>query len=209
MKYEAVMFDLDGVLVDACEWHYEALNMALRKTIGYEISREDHETKYNGLPTNVKLRMLKIDDQTSSRINTMKQMFTVDIISERAKVMPEKIELHQYLKSIGVKIACVTNSIAATARMMLEKTGQIEYMNLIVSNEDVRNNKPSPDCYNYAIEKLKIDPNKSMCVEDSPKGIEAALNSRVNTLWRVRNPREVTLESYRRFVYENSHSDGR
>lgn len=209
MKYEAVLFDLDGVLVDACDWHYEALNQALMQIIGYQISRHDHETKYNGLPTNVKLRMLNIDEPIASRIGELKQSLTVETIHRNARPMLEKQELHKYLKNTGVKIACVTNSISATARLMLEKTGQLEYMDLIVANEDVKNNKPSPDCYNYAIEKLKVDPTKCMCVEDSPKGIQAAINSRANTVWQVKNPSEVTLETYRRFVHEDFNTDGR
>ena len=47
---KAVIFDLDGVLIDATEWHYEALNDAL-KLFGFEISREDHTGFYNVLPT--------------------------------------------------------------------------------------------------------------------------------------------------------------
>ena len=208
MKYEAVLFDLDGVLVDACDWHYEALNQALMQIVGYQISRHDHETKYNGLPTNVKLRMLNIDEPFASRIGELKQSLTVETIHRNARPMLEKQELHKYLKNTGVKIACVTNSISATARLMLEKTGQLEYMDLIVANEDVKNNKPSPDCYNYAIEKLKVDPTKCMCVEDSPKGIQAAINSRANAVWQVKNPSEVTLETYRRFVHEDFDTDG-
>lgn len=208
MKYEAVLFDLDGVLVDACDWHYEALNQALMQIVGYQISRHDHETKYNGLPTNVKLRMLNIDEPFASRIGELKQSLTVETIHRNARPMLEKQELHKHLKNTGIKIACVTNSISATARLMLEKTGQLQYMDLIVANEDVKNNKPSPDCYNYAIEKLKVDPNKCICVEDSPKGIQAAINSRANAVWQVKNPSEVTLESYRRFVHEDFNTDG-
>ena len=58
MMNKAVLFDLDGVLVDACDWHYEALNRALKQVSNYEISREDHTTTYNGLPTKRKLQML-------------------------------------------------------------------------------------------------------------------------------------------------------
>ena len=56
-KIKAVIFDMDGVLIDAKDWHYEALNMALR-TFGLEISRHDHLTTYDGLSTKHKLEML-------------------------------------------------------------------------------------------------------------------------------------------------------
>ncbi len=59
-KITAVLFDLDGVLVDATEWHYEALNRALG-LFGYSISRHDHLSTYNGLPTRKKLEMLSVE----------------------------------------------------------------------------------------------------------------------------------------------------
>ena len=54
-----VIFDLDGVLVDACEWHRLALNEALKDVVGYEISLDDHYREYNGTPTKVKLQKLE------------------------------------------------------------------------------------------------------------------------------------------------------
>jgi beta-phosphoglucomutase-like phosphatase (HAD superfamily) len=56
----AVLFDLDGVLVDATEWHYEALNRALR-LFGFGITRYEHLAGYNGLPTRRKLEMLSVE----------------------------------------------------------------------------------------------------------------------------------------------------
>ena len=58
MKVNLVIFDLDGVLVDACEWHRLALNKALKKVCNYEISLADHYSTFNGIPTKVKLNKL-------------------------------------------------------------------------------------------------------------------------------------------------------
>lgn len=200
MVNKCVLFDLDGVLVDACEWHYEALNCALKEVVGFQISREDHVLKYNGLPTAVKLRMMGIDSPVASHIETLKQAKTLEIIAERANTMPEKQELHAYLKSQGIKIACVTNSIHTTATAMLRQTGQIGFMDLIVSNRDVQQNKPHPDCYNFAVKTLGVDPSVCLCVEDSPKGIAAAKASCVPNLWVVSDPSDVTLENYKEIV---------
>src|SRR5207237_9499152 len=59
-QISVIIFDLDGVLVDATEWHYEALNRALAH-FGYTIPRYDHLTSYNGLPTQKKLEMLSVE----------------------------------------------------------------------------------------------------------------------------------------------------
>lgn len=196
---EAVLFDLDGVLVDACDWHYESLNLALEQTGYAPISREDHLTKYNGLPTKVKLDMMSIVGDDSKKVWDLKQSLTNEIIKKSAVNMPEKKELHEYLKSKGIKVACVTNSIRQTAEAMLRSTGQLEYMDLLISNEDVSKNKPYPDCYNKAIKDLGVTPYMCVCVEDSEKGIEAAIASIAGSMWVVKNTTEVTKENFVKF----------
>lgn len=195
-----ILFDLDGVLVDACDWHYEALNRSLSEMGFSTISRHDHLSTYNGLPTRIKLDMLGIPLDIAHRINDTKQKHTLDIIRENAISMKDKISLHSYLKEQGAKIACVTNSIRETATAMLVATNQIQYIDLLVSNEDVKRNKPYPDCYNFAIQSLGVDPSLCLCVEDSAKGIEAAEASIAKYTWRVKDTTEVTKENYIRFV---------
>ena len=192
---EAVLFDLDGVLVDACEWHYEALNASLI-SFGYPaISREDHEKTFNGLPTKVKLKMLGISSDIADQINNQKQKHTLDIINNSATIMQEKIDLYCYLKSKNIKIGCVTNSIRETATAMLKSTGQFDYMDILTTNEDVAKNKPYPDCYNFAIKTLGVDGKNVLCVEDSDKGIESVLASLAGHLYVVNDTSEVNIHT--------------
>ena len=190
-RIQAILFDLDGVLVDACDWHYEALNKALSFFNYNPIGRDDHEIKYNGLPTSVKLKMLNIPDDKAKEINQLKQKYTLEIINDFGHVMNEKIEMFKLLKQMKIKTACVTNSIRETAVQMLKVTGQYEYIDLLISNEDVDKNKPDPKCYNLAVQKLNIDPNETVCVEDSPKGIQAAIASDIKNLIVVKNTTQV------------------
>ena len=206
----AILFDLDGVLVDACDWHYLALNRAL-EGIGLEpISREDHGTTYNGLPTNVKLKMLGLNEEQSKKVWQLKQDYTLDTIRENSHIQLEKIFLFEHLISCNIKIVCVTNSIHKTTMEMLRQTGQLEFFDFVVTNEDVENNKPHPDCYNFAVKKLDIHPTECIIVEDSPKGLESAMSSIVSdsNIWKVKNSTEVTLQNYRRFVNEIFNSNG-
>jgi HAD superfamily hydrolase (TIGR01509 family) len=175
---KAVLFDLDGVLVDACDWHYEALNRALREVADYEISRHDHETRFNGLPTKVKLRMLAdegvITEDQMGAISDLKQFLTTQVIEDLCKEDESKIQLMRKLTQQGFKIACVTNSIRKTATMMLKKSGVYEYMDCIISNEDITHAKPHPEGYIKALVMLNCLPINAIIVEDSPKGIQAA-----------------------------------
>lgn len=175
---KAVLFDLDGVLVDACDWHYEALNRALREVANYEISRHDHETKFNGLPTKVKLRILAdqgiIKEDQMQEISDLKQKLTIQVIEDLCKVDDSKVQLMRKLKQQGFKIACVTNSIRKTALMMLKKSGVYEYMDCFLSNEDITHTKPHPEGYIKALVMLGCVPSNAIIVEDSPTGIQSA-----------------------------------
>lgn len=193
---KAILYDLDGVLVDATEWHYESLNEALNEVAGFTISRLDHVKTFNGLPTMKKLEILenqgKVKHSMFDDIWKIKQEKTIDVIKKSSFIDEAKGRLHENTKNYE-KI-CVTNSIKKTSFLMLEKTGQLQYMKMVISNEDVSEPKPSPEGYLKAISKLKLDPKECMIVEDSEKGIEAAEKSGAN-VHVVSGYNEVTLEN--------------
>ena len=203
MKNKCALFDLDGVLVDACDWHYEALNRALKEVANYEISRQDHYEKYNGLPTLTKLSMLKdmgvITDEDVQKISDVKQEHTIKVIEELCKRDQSKIELMKALKDNDYEIAVVTNSIRMTATLMLANSGVLPFVDLLISNEDTDRNKPCPDPYIIAIHLLNSSHNKTIIVEDSPKGIKAAKDSGAHVL-EVKDATEVNLELFKDFI---------
>ena len=193
---KAILYDLDGVLVDATEWHYESLNAALKEVCGFIINREEHISTFNGIPTKKKLEILneqgRLDEKMFDTIWKAKQKKTFQVIENFAAPDPSKIRLHEQTKNF--KKVCVTNSIRKSALLMLEKTGQLQYMDFVISNEDVSSPKPSPEGYKIAIERLDLDLKECMIVEDSPKGIDAAQKSGAN-VFEVSGYYEVTLEN--------------
>jgi len=192
----AILYDLDGVLVDATEWHYESLNEALREISGFEISRLEHIRIFNGLPTKKKLEILheqnRVRKEDFDTIWDLKQSKTNEIIEKTATADETKERLHEGTKIF--KKVCVTNSIRQTALLMLEKTSQLSFMDHVISNEDVSNPKPDPEGYVKAMSYLKLEPNECMIVEDSDKGIEAAKKSKAH-VYEVKGYHEVTLEN--------------
>ena len=176
MKIKAVLFDMDGVLIDAKDWHYEALNQAL-SLFGLEISRYDHLKTFDGLPTKEKLKLISaatfFPDSLHNFVNKLKQKHTMEMVYTRCYPMFH----HQYalskLKSLDYKIAVCSNSIRKTIETMMEQAGLMRYIDLIVSNEDVRNSKPDPEIYEFAIKKFDLRPEECLVVEDNPKGIQA------------------------------------
>ena len=198
-----VIFDMDGVLVDACEWHRVALNDALLRFSQYQIPLEDHYSEYNGIPTRVKLAKLVergyVRTEDVSKIEAEKQRRTLEIIESAAVAREDKVELMRYLKERDVLIACYTNSIRETAKLMLKKTGVLESLDLLVTNQDVSKPKPDPEGYVKCMKDFNIDPSSCLIVEDSPKGIEAATLSGGKVLV-VHSPEEVTIDLLREYV---------
>lgn len=174
---KAIIFDMDGVLIDAKDWHYEALNRALG-LFGMEISRYDHLITYDGLPTRKKLEMLTMErglpKGLHTFINDIKQQYTMELIYTRCKPR----FYHEYalsrLKGEGYRLAVCSNSVSNTIAIMMEKAALMEYLEFFLSNEDVRNSKPDPEMYIKAIARLGLRPEECLIVEDNEKGIRAA-----------------------------------
>jgi HAD hydrolase, family IA, variant 3 len=182
---KAVIFDMDGVLIEAKDWHYEALNKALG-LFGYEISRYDHLVTYDGLPTSKKLEMLSMERGLPKKlhkfINELKQQYTVDKIFTDCRPLFH----HEYalakLKNEGYKIAVASNSIRNTVDLMMEKSNLRQYLDFFLSNQDVLKGKPDPEIYNKAISKLELKPEECLIVEDNFNGIAAARASGANVM---------------------------
>ena len=196
---KAIFFDLDGVLVDACDWHYHSLNDALVHYKGFKITYDDHIDKYNGLPTSVKLDMLGVSQEEKESIWRMKQDRTLENIKMYGSIDNYKIRMLNKLKEENYKLVCVTNSIRETATQMLKSTGQLELFDFLITNEDVENNKPHPDCYLLAMNRLELSNKECLVIEDSPKGKQAAYASGAKVL-EVNDVYDVTLDNIRRIL---------
>ena len=191
-----IIFDLDGVLVEAKQIHYETLNKALTEVDDFYIITEvEHLSTYDGLKTSQKLELLTKNKgllkKYYEQIWNRKQELTIEAISE-LKQDERLIQVFKELRKGGYQLACCSNSIRRSVLVMLSKIGLIEYMDLILSNEDVKNSKPHPEMYWKAMSMMSVLPEETLIVEDSPPGLLAASRSRANVL-RVNNPGDLDL----------------
>lgn len=176
-KIRAVIFDLDGVLVDATEWHYNALNRAL-DLFGYTITRFEHLTSYNGLPTRKKLEMLSVTKGLPRGLhrllNAAKQKYTRQEILQYCVPAFDKEHMVRQLRRDGYRLAVCSNSIRESIQLMLDGSAILDEFEFFVSNEDVRHAKPDPQMYKIALERLGIRPDEAVVVEDADPGVQAA-----------------------------------
>jgi HAD superfamily hydrolase (TIGR01509 family) len=184
-KIKAVLFDMDGVLIEAKDWHYEALNRAL-SLFGYEITRAEHLSGYDGLPTKTKLKKLTIEKGLPENlhlfIDEIKQQYTMEMIHSQCRPRFHHEYALSKLKAEGYRIACCSNSIRVTIETMLNYAKLRQYLEFIVSNQDVRNPKPDPEIYLKAIGKMGMQPDECLICEDNENGIKAALSSGAHLL---------------------------
>jgi HAD superfamily hydrolase (TIGR01509 family) len=195
MSCKLIVFDLDGVLVDARELHYEALNMALASVDpSFIITREEHLSTYDGRPTSKKLQMLTeskgLPKSQHQRVWELKQESTLSLI-DRMTYDQQKINLLKELKNQGYLVYCASNSIRRTVIRMLMRKGLLEHFDNLLSNQDVALPKPHPAIYWKAMLDAGVLPNETLIVEDSHIGRKAAQLSGAELL-AVRNPDDVT-----------------
>lgn len=201
-----IIFDLDGVLVDAKDIHYNTLNEALSSIDPkYVISRDDHISTFDGLKTYEKLKMLSdtrgLDLNYHQTIWDIKQMLTIEKINE-LKVNNELVHIFKKLKNSNYKLACCSNSIRRSIYAMLSKIGIIEYFDLILSNEDIRHPKPHPEIYWKGMSLFGLSPEDTLIVEDSPHGLLSAQRSGAKVL-RVKNSKDLTIDKLEDMLYNN------
>ena len=196
-----VLFDLDGVLINAKHIHFEALNSALdffsEPDRDFSITPEEHTKIYDGHKTIQKLELLTehkdLPKTLYDGIFKKKQEFTAQRISELSGLQ-HVFDLITHLKSEGYKVGVCTNSIRSTLHAAMGVTGLTNKMDVMLANEHVNCAKPHPEIYWMAMSKIGVLPEETVIIEDSPPGLLAAKRSSANVI-RVKDPSEVNIEN--------------
>ena len=190
-----IIFDLDGVLIEAKNIHYESLNKALGDN--YKIGWHEHIAIYDGLKTRQKLDMLTtrkgLPKNLHDSIWENKQKYTSQMLLD-TKPDSVLISTLERLKADEYTLGVCSNSIRSTVEISLKKLGIYDFFNIVLSNEDVKNSKPHPEIYWKAMAKQGFLPEETLIIEDSPYGLLAAYRSSASVL-RVKNPSDVFYEN--------------
>lgn len=182
---KAILFDMDGVLIEAKDWHYEALNRAL-ELFGMAIDRDSHLSTFDGLPTRRKLEML-----TQTRgfprglhdfVNSLKQDRTLEIVYARCRPVFHHRQALSRLKAEGYKLGVCSNSVRQSVDQMMNLSGLTPFLDVRLSNEDVSRAKPDPEIYLKGISELGLTPQEVLILEDNDHGIQAARASGAHVL---------------------------
>lgn len=208
METSAIVFDLDGVLIDSKASHFDALNLALADIDPkYIITVPEQAAVYEGLTTRTKLSILTqtkgLPEDLHQKVWELKQNYSLSFF-ENAPVDNDLVSLFKLIKSFGIKIGVASNSIRKTLDASLLSLGVAELVDVSLSNEDVVHPKPSPEIYFKAMSELGVSPSRCAIFEDSEIGIKSALASSAH-LFVVENRSGINfnsiLEAIKKVVY--------
>jgi len=199
-----VIFDLDGVLIDTRDIHYETLNRALSE-IGeqYIITRREHLSIFDGLSTNKKLKILTqqkaFPEIFYNKVWTRKQELTLEAIKNNIFPKEHIIEIIKELRRNNIKVYVASNSIKRTIETSLERLGISSLIDGFLSNEDVLSQKPHPEIFMRCIIKEKVLPSETLILEDSYVGRNAAIASGAN-LCPINTPEDLTMNKIKKYL---------
>ncbi len=179
----AIIFDLDGVLVDTGPYHIEAFKKVLsKKNITF-----NNYSKYAGMSTSnllksfFKDKKIPYDDNVIEELKKEKQDHVLKLM-KNIKPVPSAEKYLKLLREKKYKLVVATSASRNRAKFILKKTNLLNYFEFILSEEDVENNKPSPDIYLEAIKKLGVPPEEAIVIEDSLNGIKAAKSAKIQVI---------------------------
>jgi len=178
-KAEAVIFDLDGVLVDTAVFHYQAWKR-LADELGIPFDIEKNEalkgiSRMDSLDKILDWGKVQKTDAEKQQLAERKNESYLELLDtmKTGDVLPGTIALLSWLKNNQKKIAL--GSASKNAPAILEKTGIMEYFDVVIDGNSVSRSKPDPQVFLLGAEKLGVDPANCVVFEDAQSGIEAAI----------------------------------
>jgi beta-phosphoglucomutase len=176
-KLKAVLFDLDGTLIDSEYFHYECW-MEILNGFGLSMTYKDWVKTYAGhpLPTNCKniKEAFKLDTPLDELIEWRERLSREGFASRDINLMPYAAEALEYFKSRGLKIALVTASPRDNVKLIFGRNGLGHYFDVMITRSDVEISKPDPETYLKAITALQLEKEDCLAFEDTLNGLRAA-----------------------------------
>jgi len=179
---EAVIFDMDGVIVDSHPAHREAWRMFLR-TLGKAVSDTDLDFVLDGRKRGEILRHFlgELSEAAMQEYGKRKDEYFREA-SLQVKPVPGVVRFMRRLENAGITTAVATSASESRTRHTLEHLRLISKVNVIVTGDDVALGKPDPSIYVLACERLNVKPGHAVAFEDAVSGIQSARRAGISCI---------------------------
>lgn len=175
-RYRAVIFDMDGLLLETEEsWH--ASESELFRRYGAEFTREDQLALIGtGMAFSARYyaRRLGLPEERGTDLVNEMMAIMHEHVRREVGTRPGALELVSQLRDMGVPLGLASNSPRFLADDALATAGLADAFDAIVTADDVEHPKPAPDIYLLACERLGVTPHEALALEDSVSGVAAA-----------------------------------
>ena len=174
-RLEAVLFDMDGVIIDSEPLWTEAERRFLaRRMLEYS---PQLKTAMMGRDAREADRLLikhyRLSEGVEEVIAERKQLVT-ELFKRQLQPVPNVLQLLRSVRESGIKTGLASSSPEQLVELAVEKLGITELFDFIISGDQVAQGKPAPEIYLTAAEKIGVDPENCLVIEDAPLGIAAA-----------------------------------
>jgi|SRR3989344_2188058 len=174
---KAVIFDMDGVIIDSESIQSKAFEEVLK-----EYDKRPIHNKY-GIVQTVGIRakenwerlkeLYHIDEKIEILITKRRKIYQ-KLIQSECKPMPGLLPALDFLKRHKLKLAIASSSNKKNINIVLSKLDIVHYFSVVVSGEEIVNGKPNPDIFLETVKRLHAEPKECIVIEDAESGILAA-----------------------------------
>lgn len=173
-KPAGIIFDMDGVLVDSADAHFESW-CRLGSELGKDVTREQF-TRTFGRPNNAIIPILfDIDDrQEVQRLADRKETIYRDLVRANPPIVEGAVQLVRELHDAGARLAVGSSAPRENIDLILGAMNVTDLIQVVVSAGEVTRGKPDPQVFSLACERLQLPPEQCVVIEDAPAGVEAA-----------------------------------
>lgn len=171
---QAVIWDLDGVIIDSADEHRRAWERLAREE-GIKFTDEDFWATFGKRNDDI-IAILwgPLSPEQVQLLRDRKEIYFRDLIRQTAAPLPGSMELMRSLYEAGYFQALASSAPIENIQLISEVLGLERYLTALVSGETVPHGKPAPDIFLKAAQQLHIEPSRSLVIEDAVAGVEAA-----------------------------------
>lgn len=182
-KLKGVIFDLDGVIADTEPFHAWAYVQAFQ-AFSIHISLEDYRDHVTVGGTTLAEYFAELggDPRKVSQLYALKDRLVFPKMTEELQPRPGVVELVRGLHAQGVACGIATSSRSKNAEFVTKSVGIRQYFAHLIGMEHVRHVKPDPELFVTALQRMGLEPEATLVVEDSPKGLQAAVAAGIRTV---------------------------